>query len=283
MIRKLQHLRKTRKDLCKTFCVSSMVVALLLLPVISYAAPYDSLSDRVTHLERMLDSRQDLDLMVQVQGMQQEIQVLRGQLEEANALVLQMQEQQRALYRDIDRRLASNTRPSGASYGKIQERKYDNRPVEDSKFGQTKFDATTTSRDFRSTPSELVATDEETKSYRQAYRSVVGKNYDAAQQQFLAYIDKFPSGKHLPNAYYWLGEIHLLQHNIAEAIQAFKAVVGFSDHHKVGDALLKMGYAYDEQGEMEKAKSAYMDVSRRYQGTSLARLADARLAKLRRR
>lgn len=249
-----------------------------LVPVVGQSQPIvtDSLDERVARLERMLDSRQDYEMMSRLQELQHEVQTLRGELDEADNRLGQLQKQQQAQYRDLDRRLSLSSAPADQFESRSRQ-SANQRANED--LEQQPVAATSAEKSSRTVA--LTSSDDEVQSYRDAYRAVISKDYRQAKEQFAAYVEKFPDGKHLPNAYYWLGEIHLLQHEPDQALTAFKAVVNFRDHHKVGDALLKIGYAYDEQGEIEKAKSAYQDVTKRYQGTSLARLAESRLSKLR--
>jgi tol-pal system protein YbgF len=77
------------------------------------------LEDRVTRIESLMQSQGLIDMLTQLQQLQSEVQELRGQVETQGNQLQQMQEQQRSLYLDIDRRLqgggAGQTAVPGAS------------------------------------------------------------------------------------------------------------------------------------------------------------------------
>lgn len=64
-----------------------------------------SIDDRLARIERLLDSQGLFDLMNQIDGLQREVQRLRGQLEQHGYELEQLRNRQRDLFVDIDRRL----------------------------------------------------------------------------------------------------------------------------------------------------------------------------------
>lgn len=79
-------------------CAATMTCAMPAL-----AAP--SVSERLDTLERKVDSRGLIDLLTQVEQLQRDIQQLRGDLEVQNHTLETLQNSQRDMYLDIDRRL----------------------------------------------------------------------------------------------------------------------------------------------------------------------------------
>lgn len=79
----------------------------------------------------------------------------------------------------------------------------------------------------------------------------------------------------MPNAYYWLGEIHLAEQRSELAREAFMQVVTrFSDHRKAPDAAYKLGIVYDQLGDSKKS-AEYLDlVINKYPDSSAVRLAE---------
>lgn len=63
------------------------------------------LEDRVTRIEGLMQSQGLIDMLTQLQQLQREVQQLRGEVEMQGNQLRQMQEQQRTLYLDIERRL----------------------------------------------------------------------------------------------------------------------------------------------------------------------------------
>lgn len=63
------------------------------------------LEDRVTRIESLMQSQGLIDMLTQLQQLQREVQELRGQVEMQGEELRRMQEQQRTLYLDMERRL----------------------------------------------------------------------------------------------------------------------------------------------------------------------------------
>lgn len=63
------------------------------------------LEDRVTRIETLMQSQGLIDMLTQLQQLQREVQQLRGEVEMQGEQLRRMQEQQRTLYLDIERRM----------------------------------------------------------------------------------------------------------------------------------------------------------------------------------
>lgn len=96
--------------------ISMVVTALagtLLLPVAATAqSAQGDLAGRVVKLEQTLNNRGLLDLLNRIESLQQEVQALRGQIENQGYEIEQLKKSQATVYTDIDRRL--QTVESGA-------------------------------------------------------------------------------------------------------------------------------------------------------------------------
>ncbi len=97
----------------------SMVVAAfagtLLLPVAATAqSAQGDLAGRVVKLEQTLNNRGLLDLLNRIESLQQEVQALRGQIENQGYEIEQLKKSQAAVYTDIDRRLQTVEGGAGA-------------------------------------------------------------------------------------------------------------------------------------------------------------------------
>lgn len=121
----------------------------------------------------------------------------------------------------------------------------------------------------------------ENELYQTAYQQLQSRNYQAANQSLHSLLEEYPNGENTPNAYYWLGEIALIQGNTNEAQQYFETVISqFPTHLKVSDALLKKGYIAESNEDYPLAKQLLEQVIKQYPGSSAARLATARLQKM---
>jgi tol-pal system protein YbgF len=266
-------------------------------------AESNDLQGRLARLERLLDNQSLLDLMTRVDSLQAEVQQLVGQVEEQNYAMEQLKKRQRDLYLDIDQRLQqsvnghnnaaampndahSNTAtslfvdamPSGNAVGTVVAG------------GAAANTASTTSATTSSTqePLEKAANTPETGplidpaqergTYERAFNLLKEGRYDLAVTAFKAFVDTYPQGSFADNAQYWLGEANYVQRHFERALSEFEKVVkGHPNSPKRGDALLKMGYTYQELGQYDNARAALNEVLNSYPTSTAASLAKKRL------
>jgi tol-pal system protein YbgF len=214
-----------------------------------------------------------LDLMKKIEFLQQEMQELRGKVEEQAYTIQQMQEAQKKLYVDLDSRISGGASKSPTTGIDID----DNALDLDSHTSTTNSPTLHLSTTMPS-PEAIVA---EEKAYQQAYRLVQRKDYDGAVAAFQALNQQFPQGKYSPNANYWLGEIYLTRHQFDLANQAFDLVYRqYPQHPKAADALLKMGYVAYGQGQFKRAETLFNQVKSKFPNSTSSQLADAKLSRM---
>ena len=172
-------------------------------------------------------------LFYQLQILQQEVQELRGQLEEQQYLVQRLQKGQQDQYLDLDKRLAA------LAAGQPQ-------PAPQTATAETATAATP----FTSSGEAVT----EREAYTQAIEHMRARQFDASIQGFQLLINDFPNGQFTPNAFYWLGELYLAQKQREQARQHFMQVINlYPDHQKVPDALYKLGVVYQGLSDDTKA------------------------------
>ena len=112
-------------------------------------------------------------------------------------------------------------------------------------------------------------------AYRAAFTLIKKRQYDQAIVAMLAFIKNFPQqGTLVGNAYYWLGEVHMVQGDDSLAIVSFENVFSkFPQHRKIPDALYKAGVAYSHAGNVSKANKFWQRVIAEYPESSAAKLA----------
>ncbi len=103
--------------------------------------------------------------------------------------------------------------------------------------------------------------------------------YEESIAMFRNYIQRFPQGRLLTNAYYWLGEALILVERYEEARDAFTTIItNYPDDPKAAGALLKRGEVYQRMGQRELAEQDWRDISIRYpENATEIREADTRL------
>ena len=194
-------------------------------------------------------------MFYQMQVLQQEVQILRGKVEEQQYLIDNLRRDQKEQYVDLDGRvaaLASNRPappPGSASQGS-------------SGAGETPSQ----------TAEKTWTTERE--AYGVAIELMRAKDFASSIAGFEGLIVNFPNGKYTPNAFYWLGELYLAQTESEKARQNFVQVVRlYPDHQKVPGALYKLGVLYHGLGDDKQAKTYLDKVQAEFPQSSAAKLA----------
>jgi tol-pal system protein YbgF len=241
-----------------------------------------STEQRVARLEGQITNMLNASTAAKVDAMQNDVATLRGQLEELTHQVQQMQEQQKTLYADLDKRVR---KPVDLS-----------EPI--SETPKTEADDTipaATKNKLKMAPaanldkaSKAGSTDaaqpnvaEEQNMYQSAYTLIKNKKYSQAASTLQKMLQKYPSGQFAANAHYWLGELYGLLGKNDQAVTEFGTVVkNYPESSKLADAQLKLGLIYAAQFKWTDAKSAFRLVINHYPGTPSARLASEQLKQI---
>lgn len=212
------------------------------------------------------------ELLFQLQQLRQEVQMLRGQVESQTQLINRLQKDGRDRYIDVDRRISDlNTDIANLKKGSVAP------PVATS---------TSTSPASASVPTSPAApvpsvSGSAKDAYQDAYALIKAKKYDQAIASYQAFIKNYPDSSLLPNAFYWLGELHMVTNNTQEAEKVFTVVVErYPQSRKTADATYKLGQVYSRNGNQDKAKQQMQLVKQKYPNSTAAKLADRFLEKL---
>ena len=228
-------------------------------------------------------SSDNANLLDKVQGLQQEVQELRGQLEvQAHDLKL-LQQQQLAFYKDLDARVrnepvkVSKNTPtpaldiSSSNVANVQGAKIVKENLVPTPLVAAKVNSTT---------SRINPADEQI-NYLAAYELVKAKKYDEALSAMDKFITKYPQGGYTANAQYWLGELYMVKKDYKSAIKHFEIVLQqFPSSSKKAASMLKIGYALADSGKKQDAIIRLQQVVKNYPDTSTAKLAKSKLDNL---
>ncbi len=258
-------------------------LALALLTALAGAAHAQqgerSLEQRVTLLERKLDSSALTGMLNSVEQLRAELQRLRGEVERLNREVEDMRSRQRELYVDLDSRLrelrtappapgTSGQPPAGAAT-----------PPADPQIPPA--GGSTPESGSASEPSESADPAAESRRYQQALQTLRDGRYAEASDQLRSFLQDYPDGRLADNARYWLGESYYVVRRFEPAMEQFQQVMAdFPDSAKRPDALLKIGYIQFEQGRLDAARDTLNQVIRQYPDSTAASLAQQRLRRL---
>jgi len=117
--------------------------------------------------------------------------------------------------------------------------------------------------------------------YQAAYELLRNGHNSKAIAEFKALLAASPKGEFADNSQYWLGEAYKVNQNLDAAKEAFlKVVMDYVDSPKVPDALLKLGYIEFEQNNLAKARDYLTQVTVAHPDTTAAHLASKKLMQI---
>ena len=215
-------------------------------------------------------SAKNTELLNTIQGLQQELQELRGQIESQAHELDDLKQQQLSFYQDLDARL----NPTVEQGHQALPEKSKLNTAQDQNGPQDSFKAAENSG-VRLNPAD------EQVSYLAAYELVKkGKATDAAIALY-QFLKKYPNGGYSANAHYWLGELSLDKKDYSAAMSQFKTVLEqFQSSNKIPLSRLKLGYALAALGQLKEAKEQLLVLIKHYPDTPAAQLAQSKLASL---
>ncbi|EHP38778.1 hypothetical protein OR16_35145 [Cupriavidus basilensis OR16] len=192
------------------------------------------------------NSRAQLEMQNQLEGLRQEVARLRGQNEMLQNEVTTLQKQQKDYYADLDARL----------------KKFEPQQV------------TVDGREGLSQPGEKTEYDAALKQFQTG-------DFKGAGSVFSAFIKKYPQSPYVPLAQYWLGNSLYAQRDYRGSTAVLQNMVqAYPDHPKVPDALIAIANNQIESGQKPAARKTLEQVVAKYPGTEGAQAASNRLKTL---
>ncbi|RYG60314.1 MAG: tol-pal system protein YbgF, partial [Alphaproteobacteria bacterium] len=114
--------------------------------------------------------------------------------------------------------------------------------------------AAATSATGAAIPADMSASDQ----YNKAYAYLTATDYKNAQVWFEEFLKRHPKDALADNAYYWLGEVYLVQNNPNAAVAKFRdGLKAFPKGAKASANLYKMGVALEQLKQPKLAKAAW--------------------------
>ncbi|MBW1841262.1 MAG: tol-pal system protein YbgF [Deltaproteobacteria bacterium] len=99
-------------------------------------------------------------------------------------------------------------------------------------------------------------------------------NYDAAREGFQTLIKQYPGSRHADNAQFWLGEIYYREKWYEKAILEYQKVI---EQHPKGNkmqaALLKQGFAFYNLGDKANARLILKELIKKFPESTEAEIA----------
>lgn len=191
------------------------------------------------------------DSYSQMQQMQQDLQNLRGQVEQMSHELETMRKQERERYLDLDLRI-NQLRSGGAAATSTDE------PVVAGN---------------QAVGSDQVAQDKDV--YDKASQLRRDSKFSESIAMMEDLLKRSPNGPYAPYCEYWLGEMYMVltPPDMGAAKRHFiNLIASYPDHVKVPDAMYKLGKLFALQGEADKAKSTLNALIKKYPNKSAAKL-----------
>ena len=105
--------------------------------------------------------------------------------------------------------------------------------------------------------------------------------YSEAAENLRLLILSYPNGTYTGDAYFWLGEIYLVQEMFEDSSEILNAFVAkFADHPSKADGLYKLALAKLNLEELDSAETLLQEVISNYPNSGAALLAEQDLIKL---
>ena len=223
---------------------------------------------------------QGVQLFYQLELLQQEVQELRGIVEQQEYQIKRMREEHRDRYLDLDRRitLLNQAASKPVAVGPLKS-------VIKPEAAQTTLPSAVAPAPQSEpvtaalvNPAPVIDKAAEKRSYQAAFYLVRNKKYAQAVDAFTQQIKVYPDGNYTGNAYYWLGEVLLVESDQEQALAAFGSLLShYPEHRKAADAKYKQGRIYLQMGDKTRAKELLQSVMDQHAGTSAAKLAEAEM------
>jgi len=238
--------------LSAAFCCATSSLVNAQAPIID-----SSQSSSVGYSQSQSASNNSYDTSYQLQQLQQEVMQLRGMVEEQSFQIQQLQQRQQQL----------EANPAGA------------RPFASSSSPDQSAQAISADMPANAEPVQSAAVipldntgDED--AYRAAYNLIKAQKFDQAVVAFQDFVKSYPGSRFEPNAYYWLGELHLQIQDFDASREAYTSLVEkYPDNSKVADARYKLAKVHFLKGEKSKSRDMLKTVIASYPGTATAQAA----------
>ena len=233
-----------------------------------------SVKQRLERVERMVGSEMLMQQSQQIEALQEEIAVLREQLDQQGNELSTIKQRQRSLYVDMDRRInevetaapASGMLPPVAAPGAI------NVPVStpDGNAAIVPVSRNTVSNNGKP-------------DYDKAFALLKEGRYKQSIVAFEGFLKKHPDSQFADNAQYWLGEANYAYRQYQQALSEFQRLIAnYPDSSKVQGARLKIAYVYYELKNWSAAQESLQQIIKLFPGTNIAKKANERLERIKR-
>lgn len=203
-------------------------------------------------------------------GLQDDLQGVRGNLEETEYMVGQRMNASEELGREIQVRLdkmALNLEKIETKVNDIEQ--YLNLEPERAQAQQPSTNAADTKKLS------------DTELYTSSKQAFDQGDFEAARKGFHKIITEFPTSEHADNAQFWIGEIYYREKWYEKAILEYQKVIeNYPKGNKVPASLLKQGFAFLSLGDKANARLILNELAKKYPDTNEGKIAVQKLKEI---
>ena len=241
------------------------------------------------------------EMLLQLQSLQDEVRMLRGQVEEQSYQIQQLKRQAREDYMALDERIGNSPTPRqptssaatpvagpvssvedqsaapaissvsengsvGTTAGSVGVDSVEQQPV-------VAVQSSNTDNVVKRETRVISNTDDSGRdAYKAAYNLVKTRDFDDARVSMIAFIADYPQHKYVPNAHFWLGELYYHDSDLVNSRDHFAVLVDvFPAHRKVADAKFKLAKVEHQLGDARKAKRLLRSVVKDHSESRVAK------------
>lgn len=247
------------------------------------------LEARLEKIERRLNNQSMMEMLSRLDQLQEAMQNIAGQMEVLNHEMDNIKKRQKDLYVDIDRRITQVEQKAAnlASSQPTSPTMLGSTPSAPMAAGSPPPSSSPSATGAVPGPTALVSPQSkqlQREAYDRAFNLLKDGRYELAIASFKAYLETYPNADYADNAQYWLGEANYAQRRYDVALQEFNKVLdNYPKSSKRADAMLKMGFSYQELGKTEDAEAVFSNIVTMFPDTTAARLAKKRIQDIKRR
>jgi tol-pal system protein YbgF len=281
------------KRLCR-----ALAIALLTVPAVALAEPADHQKPVqrnaiiVAQAKTQSDARAMVSLMNQLDGLNRELNKLRGKIEELGNSILNAEKRQKDMYLDLDTRLrriettnadvARQSKKASELLSVLQGRM--DRMEQSAATGapMSARDPGTSGDQTQADAAGAQATNAVVhRAYEEAMAKYRSRQYQDAIDAFQVIVNQYPGHPLAVNAQYWTGDSFYQLRAYRSAVDAQKFLVEtYPDSAKAPDALLNMGSAQLGLGDAVSARRSWEKLIATYPASRAAAKAGDRLKRL---
>lgn len=232
---------------------------------------FNSIKKNIDQLHNISNAHSECLIQIQQQlsENQQNINTLRGHIQNIQHEILSINNNQTELYKKLDEVF---------NYQKKIHTTHDIHQLPNTPRSEFKIPTTNTTN----VNSVSVTKDTHDRVYKQAVSLVLEKKqYDQAIQKFQIFIKDYPNSSYQANAHYWLGQLYYNKNDKEKASYYFALVTkNYPTSLKAPEALLKIGIIMQEANKKDKAKIIYQQINKLYPNSNAAKQAKKHLIHL---